>query len=208
MAKGDLIEDGKFHELYTGNYYATSKRWIAGIEGDEEIQLALYLEIVDMLEATGEDKFQDWPLLFEMEVMVAYPGPKWLEQAASCCGDPRLEATPERALEMSHSYGGGIPVTHILLHEISGGGSDIEKFSRKEVRWVTEKPTHGTVAAQRGPGRKFDYPTFREEDVALRFADELLKRADPLFGMVGVFLDRPINMVGDDGWKVIAEQSK
>lgn len=210
MREGDLIEDGKFHEIYTGNYYATERGWRVGLgDQDLDIQLALYLDITDMLEATGEKEFEDWPLNMEISLVVARPGPLWLEKAlGSGSGADSGEISEEQALEESYRYGGGIPVTHILLDEISGGESNTTKFSRDEVKWVTKPVTHGTIAAQRGKGYKFRYPMFREDDVALRFAEELLKRADGLFGMVGFHLDRPVNMVGDDGWSMIAEQSK
>lgn len=199
-----LIEDGKFHELYQGNYYATSPRWIAGLD-DKEVQLALYLEIVDMIDATGEEEeFGEYPFNAEISIVVAYPGPSWLEKAEQST-QPAKNA--EGALEASHGYGGGVPITHDLL-SIKGGGSDISKFTAEQMTWKKEKVEHGTVAAQQGPGSVFKYPMFATEEDALEFSNEILKRATAVFGMIGFFLDRPINMAGNDGWSVIKEQSE
>mgnify|MGYP001796550818 CR=1 FL=1 len=100
-----------------------------------------------------------------------------------------------------------MPVTHDLL-SIKGGGSDISKFTAEQMTWKKEKAQYGTVAAQQGPGHVFRYPTFATGKDAFAFSNELLKRATAVFGMIGFFLDRPINMAGNSGWSVITEQSE
>jgi len=198
-----LIADGKFHQIMEGHYYATRKDWIAGVGPDDrEVQLALYLEITDMYEATGEKEFEQWPYLFEASVVVAHPGPKWLKDANS-----ELEGEEGRLFD-SYSYGGGVPVTHILLQEISGGGSNISQFGPRSAKWVVKRASHGTVAAQYGKDTEFKYPQFKSDDVALRFAKELLKRATALFGMIGFYMDRPINLAGETGWDRLQKQSE
>lgn len=201
-----LEEDGKLHELYTGQYYATKKNWIAGLDDDKEVQLALYLEIIDMAEATGEEEeFGEYPFAFEYEIMVAYPGPEWMEKVEHSTS--RAES-PEMALETSHGYGGGVPITHKMMG-IEGGGMDLKRFTAEQMTWKKEKVTHGTVAAQRGPGHIFRYPMFATEEDAYEFALELFKTADVVMGvMIGFILDQPINMMGNTGWETIQEQAK
>lgn len=212
--KGRLQEDGQLHELYGYDsekaLYATDPDWIAGV-GDVEVQLALVFELMDMLEATGEEKeFEDCPIAIEAYIMVAYPGAAWMMEADT---ESRLDEVPpenvaQAALEMSKQYGGGVPVFHILLDEIKGGGSDIARFrDREDVCWKTTKVSHGTVAAQRGPGAKFRYPMFANFDVAREFAEELMKRAPAMMRVkIGFILDRPINMAGEPGWNTIEKQ--
>jgi hypothetical protein len=183
-----LISDGKFHEILEGHHYATQKSWIAGFGPDDrEVQLALYLEIIDMYDATGDKKFEKWPIALDTSIVVAYPGPKWLKQAQAETHDE------EGDLYDSYSYGGGVPVTHTLMG-ITGGDFDLSKFGSKDVKWAAEKP--------------YKRAYFKKFDVALRFANELLKNAPAVFGMIGFILDRPVNMAGDDGWSVISKQAK
>jgi hypothetical protein len=209
-AKAGLEADGKLHELYDYGgdeavYYATDKNWIAGLDDDADTQLALIFEALNLEEATGEDQ-HGYPWVLTASIVPAYPGQKWMDKAsASGAGDGIDD--PVTALESSYQYGGGIPVTHDLL-EIKGGGSDLNKFDRKQVQWRKSKETFGTVAAQRGPGTVFEYPMFAESDDAIAFAKELLKRAPALFGLIGFFLDRPINMAGETGWDTLRSQTE
>ena len=203
--KKRLEEDGKLHELYTGKYYATRKNWIAGLDDDKEVQLALFLEIIDMADATGEEQFEDYPFAFEYEIVVAYPGPEWMAKVERSTSPAE---TPEMALETSQSYGGGVPITHKMMG-IEGGGMDLKRFTADQMTWKKETVTHGTVAAQRGPGTVFRYPMFATEDDAYEYALELFKTADVVMGvMIGFLLDAPINMMGNTGWETIQEQSK
>src|SRR3990172_7021337 len=56
-----LKNDGKLHEIMQGYYYATQENWVAGLDDDETIQLAVIAEIIDMLDATGEAEFEQYP---------------------------------------------------------------------------------------------------------------------------------------------------
>lgn len=198
-----LQADGKLHEIYTGHYYATKPHWVAGLEDEEEIQLALYIEVTDMYEATREEKFEDVPYVVEASIIVAYPGPTALAKADAQSGS----ATGN--LGDVYGYMGGVPVTDVLMEISAPGGQvgDIKKFNSGTV-WKTEVAHFGSVAARRGRRAKFTSPIFTDEETALRFAEELLRRADGLFMLVGFTLDQPINLAGDDGWRVIRDQVK
>jgi len=202
--EGGLLGDGKFHEIIQGYYYATQENWVAGLDDDETIQLAVIAEVMDMYEATGDAEFEQYPFNLEVSIVVAYPGPAWLakaEESGEGSGDPA------GALFDSYHYGGGVPIIHDLL-SIEGGGADLDRWSARKMMWVRKKADYGTVAAQQGPGTIFEYPQFRDEKTALEFVNELLKRVPAVMMMIGFFLDRPINMKGDLGWSVIQGQAR
>jgi hypothetical protein len=201
-------EDGKFHRLGISDehYYATKPQWNFEDEDGKQVQLALILEIMDLREL-GIDEDEDdvqFPFLFEISVVVAYPGPKWIS-AVERSTDANVTETPDMILINSFQYGSGVPVTHVLLHEMKH--IDISP-NVDEIMWKTKRHDHGTIAAQYGRGHRMALPQFEDDYSALEYAKALLPRAREMFALGTAYLGLPINLNGDTGWDTVAEQAR
>lgn len=198
----------KFEEIYPGSddvkIFATSKNWRIGLSDnlDEplDIPVGLYCSAINMYEATGEKQFKAYPYYIEIEIMVAKPNKKFYE------GDGEPDALS--LIEDTHSYMGGVPVTHHFIRTDAINKKLIEKLKSKDAKIMTENPQFGTVAAQLGRGAEFSYPVFKTAEGAEKFLKDLVRSyGDVMLGMmVGFILDGPINMVGETGWSVMEYQ--
>jgi hypothetical protein len=199
-----LVADGKVHQAGPDLYYATQEHWVVGFGEEEQpmTQLALVFEVLDMLEATGEEEFEKFPLNVEASLMIACPGYGACKEAHS---EYTPDTNPEGALFDVYQYFGGVPVTHHLLG-IRAAGTGLKRLPASEVIWKEAKAEYGTVAAQRGPGAVFRYPMFATEDAALQYIDLLAKRAPGLMATSGFILDMPVNLMGETGWNVLEKQ--
>lgn len=198
----------KFEEIYPGSddvkIFATSKNWKVGLSDalDEplDIPVGLYCSAINMYEATGEKEFKQYPYYIEIEIMAAKPHKSFYEG----------EGTPDALslIEDTHSYMGGVPVTHQFISTDGLNKKLMDNLKSKDAKIRTETPTFGTVAAQRGRGAEFSYPVFKTAEAAEKFLKDLVRSyGDVIMGMmVGFILDGPINMIGETGWSVIEHQ--
>lgn len=184
-------------EVYEGHYLAESKHWQCEI--DKRIPLAIYVEITNMDDATGEPEFADYPYLVGFQIVAAKPAKSFYEGS----GKPDRLSTIADCV----SYMGGVPIDHKLLNIDSINDEITGELNAKTAKLVTHSQDFGTLAAQEGKGAKITYPQFKNADDALAWAESMINRyADAVMGLVGFTLDQPINMMGENGWSVIEHQ--
>jgi len=202
--EGGLIDDGAFHPVFSGDdyYYATLPKWQVKVDG-KNVQLAILFSIMDTRDF-DEDADERYPFVFEPVILVAYPGPEFLEKAQEAGEET---GHPRERLYAAERYSGGVPVGDILL-EMTADDPAIEGVSARRMQWVAKKQDAGTVAARKGQGVVFEYPQFRDAKSALEFANILLKAAPALFEDIERVLSLPINMAGEEGWETIVDQAQ
>lgn len=95
--------------------------------------------------------------------------------------------------------------THASLEDLKGDAFEAlsKQFTAEEASVFRIKSQWGTVAAQQGPGTEHKYLRFATEAAARKYVQLLSKRASAMGIMVGFILDRPINMMGETGWKQV-----
>lgn len=190
-----------FKDTYNG-FVAFNPNWICGLEDNDDVELALYCEITDMYEATGEKEFEQYPIVASIQIVVADPHKSFDES-------DNKDANRLSLISDMVSYMGGVPVDHDYISTDKSNKDITSHLKIKDACLVTHTHDFGTLAAQRGKGTSFSYPQFKTEDAAKAWVQELIKLyGDTLMMMVGFTLDRPINMIGDTGWKTIEQQVK
>lgn len=187
----------KLERLTENLFYVTDKNWVFGLSSKER-QFGLMFEVVDMYDATGDEKFEDYPILVGAAIMADKPHKSHYE------GDGKPDH--DGLLMDTYGYMGGVPVEHILLHSVNGKFGEIAKeFSVTEAKVVVEEPKFGTAASQ--GHKRIEYLQFKDNDAAQKFIRLLLeKRVGVLGMMIGFILDMPINLMGHDGWSVLRSQ--
>lgn len=189
--------DIKYTEIVEGQYVAESKHWSCEI--DERIPLAYHIEVLNMDDATGEPEYKQYPFVVSISIIAAKPSKKFYE------GDGKADRYS--TIYDCVSYMGGVPVDHKFLDTDKLNKNITEELKAKQAKLVTYKANFGTLAAQRGAGAEITYPQFKDHDVALAWAKELVSSyGDMLMTLVGFTLDQPINMAGDNGWSTIEHQ--
>jgi len=187
------------NEIGEGLIYVTSPDWVFGLEDDNNQQFGVVFEITDMDSATGEPEFEHYPFVVSASIVANNMHESFAES----------DETDKLSLILDgYSYMGGVPIDHVLTGDVK---SSIEtkdaftalcdQFTISEATVKTVKHTHGTVAAQRGAGYEFGYLQFKDEEAARKMVNYLIDhRVEVLSIMIGFILDRPINMMGVDGW--------
>lgn len=187
----------KINEITENNYFIESAEghWTCGLD-DKDVKLGLYLEAINMYEATGEKQYKSYPWLFSFSILPSNPHKRFNTEGHTS----RLSRIFE-----CNSYQGGVPVDHKLLDLDNSNKHLMDNLSAKNAMIHETKPEFGTIAAQKGKGTSFEYPSFKTEDAAYEFAVDLATHyADLLMGiMIGFTLDGPINMAGETGWDTI-----
>jgi hypothetical protein len=188
--------------------YVTDKHWQFGMgENDEMHQFGIIFETIDMLEATGEKEFKQYPFLVSAEIMADNPHVSFDETG----GNPDKTSL----LYDCKSYMGGIPIDHELVNAVrnskekSGEAFNLvaDQLSANEACVIITSPKFGTIAAQKGPGSEHKYLQFKTEEACQKFIAYILKhRISAMRMMIGFTLDKPINMIGDSGWSVMENQ--
>lgn len=175
----------RIDEFFDESLWMTDPYWKCVLEQDD-IHLGLYVNMVDMREYDRDYNDKEYPVVLDATVMVIPEemSPEFLEDVGGYIGDPDVEPTP---YDVYH-YAGGVPATHILEGVTSGHKSDVPS--------IVEEDQHGKK-----------WRSFRSIEDAEQYAKEVYAyNAHAVFGLIGFLLDRPINLVGDDGWDVIRLQ--
>ena len=188
----------KFAEYTEGHIVATSKHWSCTMgDDDKRVPLAIYIEILNMDDATGEKQFKHYPYVVSFSIVSGKPHKSYNEADTS---KPDVLSL----IYDAHSYMGGVPIDHTLLNTDKLNEDLTSDLKAKEAKLVTEAQNFGTLAAQQGKGAEITYPQFKTYDAAEKWAKEMVLRyGDPTMTLCGFILDRPINMIGDSGWSVI-----
>lgn len=199
-------------ELNEGFTYVSSKNMTFTLDDDKQRTFGVLFETVDMYDATGDAEFKNYPFVVSASLMVNKLHPSFFE------GEGKPDAIG--LMLDCNGYMGGVCVDHVLTHEISCAteaesepdASNFEKlanqFKVNEACVKTNKHDFGTIAAQYGRGTEFSYLQFKTEAAARKYVSLLTERVPALSMLIGFILDRPLNMVGDSGWKTFETQVK
>lgn len=183
---------------------------------DEKLrQFGVVFETCNMYDATGESEFKQYPFVVSASIVAMKPHKSFDENDSGKTDSLSL-------IEQALGYMGGVCVDHVLTHAIknsseSGSPDDMDEsnfdliaaqFSVKEASLITETHEFGTIAAQMGKGAEFSHLRFKDENAATKYIKLLTERVPALSMLIGFILDRPLNMVGDDGWKTMNQMVK
>jgi len=192
----------KFEDSYNG-FVAFNKAWQCGLSDDIDTELAFHVEIMDIVDATGEGN-EDYPFVVSIGIVAANPHESFNENEHE---SGHCDINQLGLIQDCVNYMGSVPVDHKFLGTDSLNRKITDNLKIGDATLVTSKHDFGTVAAQNGKGSKLTYPQFKTEDTARAWAKEMIKLyADTLMSLSGFILDAPINMIGDTGWSVIEKQ--
>lgn len=191
--------------------YATDPGWTCGLKNDEpHIQLGIYAHLINTAEYGYGEAPEDYPILCQFNVVVHNPAIN--DSALESCGldrdyfepfenDP--EAQAEAVREMLQDYGSsGVPVDSLLVYGIRG------HLEKDALGALLEGLEGVKLCDSKNPftGEPCKVPWFSSWEDAEEFCKRALKRGDTLMGLIGFALDKPVNMVGADGWSMIRAQ--
>ena len=185
-------------EIIDGYLFVTDPSFLYHDQNGDNQQFGYLFETVNMAEATGEPEFDSYPYVVSCSLMPAKVHHSFDE------GDLAEPCDISRLFD-AYQYAGGVPIDHTLSQDVNGGFDELcQHFTLREACIKKTTPTAGTVAAQQGKGIEFEYLQFADEDAAEKYVNLLLKdRVTAFSSLIGFILDRPINLIGDSGWKVM-----
>lgn len=162
---------------------------------DKKVNMGLIVEILDTREF-DDMADENFPFIVSMGLMTSRP------HKSFDAWDGENPTSIESLIYDCNSYMSSIPVDHFLQDAINGGLDEIlPLFNVGEAKKVTIRPKFGTIAAQKGPGSEYSYLQFSDLDQAEKFIDFIIEnRVHSLTMTIGFILDRPINIMGENGW--------
>ena len=170
--------------------------WRCGLGDEDDVELALHVEITNMMDATGEPEFTEYPYLVSIGIITAVPHESFYEGTGDV---DRLDLISDMV-----GYMGSIPIDHQLIATDALNHNITESLPCKDAKLVSRVHDYGTVAAQQGRGTRIICPQFKTEQAARNYALQLIELyGDTVMTLVGFTLDRPINMIGETGWSQI-----
>jgi hypothetical protein len=167
--------------------------WVCYIEGNadkeepREIQLAVAFKITDLLEAGA----------LEEDLLEA--GKSWLVES-------QIYPCPEELSEKFVKSIGAEPgaereiLIYSLLNHIGG-----IPFDSQSVQPARAKGTFSTKISGIAMPAGIIMPYFETEEEALAFCRERIEILPAIFGLIGFYLDNPVNRIGNTGWDQIYE---
>jgi len=176
----------KIDNIEENVFYLQSKDWKCGTEHKENIRLALVCEIIDMCEVDKAFDKESHPYFLNTNVVPHFSELN-KEFLAETIKPDKNKLQGLAAAEMAYAYSGGVPV------RITGtSNAEIDK----KVKLYNAKTAGGS----------YKFETFEN-------AENFVKSTVPeiaicIFGLIGFFLDKPWNQLGNDGWDVIKQQTE
>lgn len=166
--------------------YATDPGWRCG--QTERQQLGIYVKMENMLEATGDERFEDCPWMVQFEIVPHRPSEKgeafdanemeWINEHAGEDGKYRFELMREHL----QGYGAGVPLNRQLTGVTAPGkGLPTPKGAVQD--------------------HEDQWAMFENLEDAQEYAEAMLEqRAQGLMCLIGFVLDAPVNGMGTSGW--------
>lgn len=181
--------------IFDNYFYVTDKSFTFTLDDDKSRQFGVLFEVTDMLEATGDPEYSQYPFLVSASI-VSDKVHKSLSE---------IEKPNKFSLIYdAYNYMGGVPIDHVLLEEFGDFEEIANRFKVTQAMMVEVEHKFGTYAAQHGEGATSRYLQFKTQKDAELFIDILIKeRVKSLSSMIGFILDRPINMAGNTGWDTV-----
>ena len=188
--------------------YASDSNWYCGLENNERVQLGVYGCVINTAEYGAENAPEGFPFLCQFNIVAHDPAIN--DDALRSVGADRdyfvpyendPEAQAEVMREMLQEYGGAnVPVDDLLVHGIHKPGENALMALLEGLKYKLVENTHWAT------GERREIPWFDSWEDAETFVKRALERADTLMALVGFTLDRPVNMIGADGWSIIRSQ--
>lgn len=188
----------EINEIMEGHLIVDSPEWTYN-----DIPVSIHIEILNMDDATGEPEYKDYPFLVSFEIVAANPHESYDETDS--------DFKPDRIslLYDAISYMGGVPIDHDFYSLDAENKDLMGNLKAKEALLRTHGAKFGTVAAQRGEHYKFTYPQFKDYEAAEKFAKAMIKNyAEELLSDAEELIERPINMMGECGSRIIVSMAE
>jgi len=178
-------------ELDDNTIYIDDESFKCQIEEDKDIYLGLICEAIDLRELDSRFDDDPYPVVVETQIVVAPRSldSNYLERANE---GENLELNNDGIkVYVSYRYSGGVPVN---MESIKGSVTcDVDS----EVRTQKHR-LYGEIKVRH----------FRTVADALKYAKTVYKHnAQAVFGLVGFYLDRTLNLIGTTGWDIINLQA-
>jgi len=179
-------------ELDDNIIYIDDPSFTCELEDGRKVYLGLVCEAIDLQELSDEYDDDPYPVMLQTQVVVAPKSlsKEFLEEAKKSVFDYELENDGVKVY-IAYSYAGGVPVN---LEGIKGSAtSNVDS----EVR-TSSHPIYGEIKTR----------YFRSVKDALQYAkDVYAHNCRALFGLIGLYLDRRLNLIGTTGWDIIQLQA-
>ena len=179
----------KINKIYDNDYSLSqyySKDWTCNI-GDENVPMTLVLEVVNMYDATGEDEYKDYPVVFTIGMIN-----KNIHESITC--DVDSENGEIRNLDDVIGYYGMNCYLDDTLYSI-----DEMNDNHKESLTIVEACLSAHLC--RFSNQQKEHIKFKNEDVAKKYAEKLINNyGHDLMDNIGDTLSEPINLMYDTAW--------
>jgi hypothetical protein len=173
--------------------YVQNNEWTCILDTTKKsktVKLGLVVEAIDMREIDSEHDNEPYPVMLECSIVVDAKSlsKRYLKRVHDNDGNESREAWQID----SYMYSGGVPV------DMEGITSNAKSNVDNELRtWFNQR---------RG---EFKTRQFRTIEDALEYARNVYAHnAITLFGLVGFYLDKTVNLVGTTGWDIIGLQAQ
>jgi len=177
-------------ELDDNIIYIDDSSFTCELEDGRKVYLGLVCEAIDLQELSDEYDDDPYPVMLITQVIVA---PDSLdEEFLKRANDEGLEFNNDGIkVYLTYAYSGGVPVN---LEGIKGS---VTSNVDSEVR-TSSHPIYGEIKTR----------YFRSVKDALQYAkDVYTHNCRALFGLIGLYLDRRLNLMGTTGWDIIQLQA-
>jgi len=156
-----------------------------GVEGDGErnVRLGAFFQVQDMIDAGafGDDAARPWIVIAQI-----YPLPEELSTRYKAAVDDCMGGWPEEdhrdKIVAMTGYASGVPFDPQAIRPASAGENRITGLKRPA---------------------GIEMPCFATAEEARTFCRSAAEMLPVLFGMIGFFLDKPVNLMGETGWEYI-----
>ena len=183
-----VVSETTTEELTETVVYIHNKEW--NCETDKRIKLGLMVEAIDQREISEEFDKDAYPVVNETQIVVdnASLSEDYLKSAMEDYKEFKNNGCVKQ-LE-AYMYSGGVPVN---MEGISGAVKcDVDNETRTFKNAYGERKTR----------------VFRTIEDALEYAKTVYAHnAIALFGLVGFWLDKRVNLIGTTGWDIIELQA-
>jgi len=185
-----MVINMRVMEIDDNTIYIDDPSFYCMDDDGKKIYLGLICEALDLRELDERYDNDPYPVILLTQIVVAPKSlhPKFLERA----NDEHYDLNNDGIkILVTYQYAGGVPVN---MESIKGSvKSKVDSETRTTIRFGQEE--------------KIRY--FRSIEDALEYAKTVYKHnSRALFGLVGFYLDKTLNLAGTTGWDIILLQAK
>ncbi len=167
-------------------YY--NKSWHCGVEDNDNVPMTIVVEVINMEDACGGDEFKDYPVIFSMGILNKNIHDSIKKQVTD-------DGEWEYALDnMIGHYGLNCYIAEQII--------DMDMINKDLMSKLTIDQACKSNYKCRFTGEEKTSLKFKTENDAFEFADKLVKQySNTIMALIGFTLDRPVNLIGETGWK-------